>query len=180
MPVLPCRTEKALSFSLWFFPQWLLTIFDQIDVSSFARIFTFVLQFKTLKTPLACTLLIHPTVSLPDYFPTQLWTSRMLFGRGGRDRAKQFLLPRSILTGKLFHSSDVRRHFNLWLRWLLSPINVGIKHQTNTQRPLPVVCSNPKMLLQVFINVTQTIPATSWLSLSKCPSWGCTLSRGAL
>lgn len=112
MPVLPCRTEKALSFSLWFFPQWLLTIFDQIDVSSFARIFTFVLQFKTLKTPLACTLLIHPTVSLPDYFPTQLWTSRMLFGRGGRDRAKQFLLPRSILTGKLFHSSDVRRHFN--------------------------------------------------------------------
>lgn len=37
----------------------------------------------------------------------------MLFQRGGREGVKSFILPLSVLAGKLFHSSDVQKHINL-------------------------------------------------------------------
>lgn len=93
-------------------PLWRFPIFDVTDVSSIARNLTFALLFKIFKThTLLLSLYVLPTASLNElqYFPTQWWASRKRLWRGG---GKQFTLPLSILTGKLFLSSDVWRHFN--------------------------------------------------------------------
>ena len=63
---------------------------------------------------LPLSLYVLPTVSLNELlcFPTQLGASGMLFQRAGREGVERFVLPLSVLTGKLFHSSDVLKHFN--------------------------------------------------------------------